>query len=656
MEDTARWIESLFGASSRLATQIVEYEPRAVQTRMAQRVLEAVQGQRSLVVEAPTGTGKTLAYLLPVLAMGQSVIVSTATKALQDQIFDKDLPLLRRVTGRIFTASTLKGRSNYLCLYRFAAFQKQGMLVHRSERRWSGLVAEWAASTEQGDREELGDLPENLSFWKEISAGGDHCLGRRCSHYEPCFLTRARERAQKADLVVVNHHLFFADLALREGGYGKLLPDHQVVVFDEAHKIPDVVTQFFGWHISNHQMRELVADCRRESQEVGADDPPLMLALSDLEMAGQGLREAFPNENRRDGISPEDLERSGAIGQALHQLESTLQHLLRMLEPHAVRSAGLGACGHRVVASLETLGWIRSMEDPARVYWYETRERGVFLTASPLETGPTLKELLYPRVKTAIFTSATLATGGKQGGFAYLLDQLGLGAGEVVTEQLPLVFNYPQRAILYLPESMPEPDDPLFPAAVAEEIFALLEAAAGRTLCLFTSQRMLEHVRQALSGRIPFPLLVQGERSKGALLEAFRVQNDSVLLGLSSFWEGVDVPGDALSMVIIDRLPFVSPADPLVVARGRWLELNKRNPFMEMFIPRAILSLKQGLGRLLRRSTDRGGMAILDVRLTQKRYGRQLLEALPPARIVRDRASVRHFFMKQDAVAGPPQQ
>ncbi|MEO5340395.1 MAG: ATP-dependent DNA helicase [Magnetococcus sp. MYC-9] len=645
METAAAWIQTLFGSSSRLAARIADYEPRAVQSRMALRVVEAVQAKQSLVVEAPTGTGKTLAYLLPLLAMGQSVIVSTATKALQDQIFDKDLPLLRQVVEREFTASCLKGRGNYLCLYRFETFRNQGMRVPPSERHWAERVVDWAAQTGIGDREELDTLPDNLGFWKEISAGGDHCLGRRCAHYEACFLTRAREQAKKSDLVVVNHHLFFADLSLREGGFGELLPDHSVVVFDEAHKIPDIVTQFFGWSISNHQLRDLAADCRRESQEVGADDPMLIMALPELEQAGQRLREAFPTGNRREGMTPQDLDREGAAGRALVQVENSLHQLLKMLEPHVVRSAGLAACSHRAVALLESSGWIRSMEDPARVYWYETRERGIFLTASPLETGPTLKELLYPRVQTAIFTSATLATGGgTRGAFTFLLDQLGLTEGQVLTEQLPLVFDYPRRAILYLPEQLPEPDAPGFPTALVEEIVALLEAASGRTLCLFTSQRMLEFVRQGLSGRIRFPLLVQGERSKGALLESFRVQNASVLLGLSSFWEGVDVPGDALSMVIIDRLPFVSPADPLVAARGRWLELNKRNPFKEMFIPRAILSLKQGVGRLLRRNSDRGGMAILDVRLTQKGYGRQLLEALPPARIVRDLASVQHFF------------
>ncbi|MBF0098154.1 MAG: ATP-dependent DNA helicase [Magnetococcales bacterium] len=638
------WIHALFGAESLLARHIAAYEPRTVQTRMAQQVVQAVQSEQSLIVEAPTGTGKTLAYLLPLLAMGESLIVSTATKALQEQIFNKDIPLLRQVVGRPFSATLLKGRGNYLCRSRFNSFRHLGGAISPRERTWANKVIAWSDRTETGDREELLDLPDNLTFWPEISAGGDHCPGRRCAQYEACFLTVVRERARKSQLVVVNHHLFFADLALRDGGFGELLPDHGVVVFDEAHKIPDVVTQFFGWSLSNHQLRELAQDCSREAHEIGADDPALILALPDLEVAGQHLRDAFPTENRRDGLTPADMARDSLPGQALLQIEAALHHLLKVLEPHRERSVGLANCGRRTTELLETSGRIRSIEDPARIYWYETRERGIFLTASPLETGPTLRELLYPRVKSAIFTSATLATGSQGDGFSFLLDQLGLERQQTLCEQLPLVFDYRQQAILYLPEQIPEPDDPQFPAALITEIAALLQAARGRTLCLFTSQRMLERVRQGLHGRVPFTLLVQGEMAKGALLERFRKENSSVLLGLSSFWEGVDVPGDALSMVIIDRLPFVSPVDPLVAARSRWLEINRRNPFQEMFIPKAVLSLKQGVGRLLRRSSDRGGMAILDIRLTQKPYGRQLLSALPPARIVRHHRDVEHFF------------
>ena len=657
MQNTETFIKKLFGTESRLANHITAYEPRPVQSRMAHLVVNAVLAKGHLMVEAPTGTGKTLAYLLPLLAMNKKMIISTATKNLQDQIFNKDVPLLRKVvanqstsdpehnnTPPPFSAVTLKGRANYLCLYRFKLFQQSGMVVSRREKQWPAVVENWTTQTLSGDREELHTLPEQLTFWKEISAGGDHCTGRRCADYDACFLVKVREKAKKSDLVLVNHHLFFADLALKEEGFGELLPDHDIVVFDEAHKIPDVVTQFFGRGVSNYQLRELSQDCRKEAIELGADDPMVLLALPPLDEAATQLREAFPKENKRDGLTPQDLSRESDAGKALIQVEKTLHHLLKMLEPHLTRSVGLAMIGRRAEAILENSGWMRCMDDTQRVYWYETRDRGIFLTASPLETGPTLQEILYPRLHTAIFTSATLATGGQRGGFRFSLEQLGLAEETITTEWLPQVFDYRNRAILYLPEQMPEPNDPAFPAAAVEEICGLLDAASGRALCLFTSSRMMELVRDGLKDRIPYPLLVQGERSKGALLETFSKTKSSVLLGMASFWEGVDVPGEALSLVVIDRLPFISPADPLVAARSRWLQSNGHNSFMDLFVPRAVLSLKQGLGRLMRRSSDRGAMAILDVRLTRKRYGRQFLEALPSAMIVRNHGAVRHFF------------
>lgn len=642
MDDSHELIQTLFGPKGRLAESIPGYESRPAQNRMAELVVDAVVAERSLVVEAATGTGKTYAYLLPLLFMKQQLIVSTATKALQGQIFEKDVPLLRRVLGVNFSATTLKGRGNYLCRHRFRVFRLQGMMVSKYESKWPEVVEQWVHETHSGDRDELDELPDYLSFWKDISCGGDHCTGRKCGDFEECFLNKAREKAKKTDLVVVNHHLFFADLAVREGGFGEILPNHEIVVFDEAHRIPDVVTTFFGWEISNHKLRELASDIRRESKEIGADDPVLILALPALEEAANRLRQAFPSENRRDGLTPYDMQ--GEPGRALVHAEGTLHNLLGVLEPHRDRSAGLASCGRRVEEMLRTSGWIRTLDDPGRVYWYETRDKGIFLTASPLETGPTLQELLYPRLKTAIFTSATLATGVGVEGFSFLLDQLGLDVAKTVSERLPAVFDYANRTSLYLPNQLPEPNNPMFPQAITEEILSLLEISSGRALCLFTSLRMLNSVYEGLKGRINYPLLVQGQASKGALLDSFREQTSSVLLGMASFWEGVDIPGESLSMVIVDRLPFVTPADPLVAARGRWLESNRRNAFMELHMPRAILSLKQGLGRLLRRSTDRGVMVVLDVRLTKKRYGKQFLQVLPPSPIVQNREAVRRFF------------
>ena len=642
IDDIDGLIDRLFGPESPLAKRIHGYETRPVQARMAHLVTTTMAGGGRLLVEAPTGTGKTLAYLLPPLATGRRLVVSTATKALQDQIIAKDVPLLRDAVGRPFTAAALKGRGNYLCLHRYRAFEQGGAPVARRERQWPLLVHAWSRHTSTGDRDEMSDLPERLSFWPEISAGGDHCLGRRCPDFEACWLTLARNRARKVDLVVVNHHLYFADLAVREDGFGEILPGHDLVVFDEAHRIPDVVTRFFGMEISNYKLRELAHDCRVECDALGADDQDLMATLPLLEEAAHRLRNAFPAENRREALEAADLEREA--GRALVAAEGALYRLVRAIEPHRVRSPGMAACGRRAEELLSVSGHIRTLEDPRRVYWYETRGRGVFLTASPLETGPTLRGLLYPRVKSIVFTSATLATGTGNSGFSFFLTQLGLAAEEAVSHRLPPAFDYRRQALLYLPMELPDPGDGAFPAAAIETIYALLLASSGRALCLFTSFRMMEAVQAGLSGRVPYTLLMQGEGSKNALLEAFRQEQASVLLGVASFWEGVDVPGEALSMVIIDRLPFASPGDPLVAARSRWLEANGANPFMEMSLPQAILALKQGLGRLLRGATDRGVMVVLDGRISRKWYGRFFLGGLPAAPITHELEAVNRFF------------
>ncbi len=635
-------IDGLFGPSSTLARQIDDYEPRPVQAQMARLVTKAVLHGQRLLVEAPTGTGKTLAYLLPLLALGKRLVVSTATKALQDQIVTKDIPLLKRTTGRPFSAAVLKGRGNYLCRHRHRIFEQGGFMVARRERDWIAPVRAWAQRTGTGDRDEIANLPERLAFWPDISAGGDHCPGRRCADYDHCYLTLARNRARKVDLVVVNHHLYFADLSVKEGGFGDILPEHDQVVFDEAHRIPDVVTQFFGMEISNYKLRELAGDCRREFDAVGADDAGLLALLPLLEETAKRLRGAFPEENGRDGLSPADLEREA--GRALVAVEGALYQLVQALEPHRIRSPGMAAIGRRAEMLLDTSGRIRTLEDPQRVYWYETRGRGVFLSASPLETGPTLRELLYPRVRSVVFTSATLATGSGTAGFSFFLNHLGLSNQEVISHRLPPSFDYERQSLLYLPTQLPDPGHDAFAEAAVASIRALLLASSGRALCLFTSFRMMETVRDGLYGQIPYTLLVQGEGSKNALLKTFRNDHDSVLLGVASFWEGVDVPGESLSIVIIDRLPFASPADPMVAARSRWLQANGLNPFMEMSLPRAILSLKQGLGRLLRGRNDRGVMVVLDGRLQRKWYGRRFLAGLPATPITHDLEAVYRFF------------
>lgn len=645
MNDIDLLIQTLFGPQSLLAQTIPHYEAREAQTRMARRVAEASLNEQSLLVEAATGTGKTLAYLLPLLALGRKVVVATATKALQDQIVEKDLPLIRRIMAKPFTFTSLKGRANYLCLTRFR-LASHGGTVSAQERPWLAQVKAWVPETSTGDRDELQDLPEHLSFWFDISAGGDHCIGRKCADYDDCFLSKARQRAKKVDLVVVNHHLYFADLAVREGGFGEILPSHDVAVFDEAHRIPDVVTAFFGAEISNLQISELVRDSRLEFDASRIDDPMLYHVLPLLEEAAHALRAVFPTENCRDGLADQDM--NGPPGQAVLGLESVLYHYREVMEPHRGRSTTMAALFRRCETLLESSGLIRSLDDPSRVHWFETRGRGLFLRASPLETGPTLRTLLYPLLKTAIFTSATLSTGSGPQGFAYFREQLGLNHPRVTVEHLPPPFDHRRQTLLFVPRDLPEPNDPRYPDAVGNEIEQLIRVSRGRALCLFTSNRMMHLVGERLRvGNMPYPVMMQGEQSKGALLAAFKTDISSVLLGVASFWEGVDVPGEALSLVVVDRLPFASPSDPLVAARSRWLKAQNHNPFARMSVPQAIITLKQGVGRLLRRQSDRGVMVVLDGRIVSKSYGRQFIAALPPAPLTHDRREVGRFFANE---------
>lgn len=650
MDEIESWTHALFGPQSALAQCLESYEPRAAQVRMAELVARAAHQQDLLIVEAGTGTGKTLAYMLPLLAMGKKVVVSTATKALQDQILEKDLPLLRQVVGSRFSATLLKGRANYLCLHRLTQMRANRSLLRHEARAWLEAIEQWSSTTVQGDRDELKELPERLDIWPELSTNGDDCLGQECPDLQACYLFKARARAKEAQLVVVNHHLFFADLAVREGGFGEILPEYQVVVFDEAHQIPDVVTRFFGLEVSNFQMLELARDCRREMDMVGMDDLDLLHHLTVIEERAALLRSAFPVENVRDALAPHHLQEEP--GRALVMAEQALHKLAELLEPHLERSAGMASCGRRLEKLLIASGSIRTLDDPARVYWYETRNRGVFLQASPLNVGLTMQEMLYPRVQCAVFTSATLATGQGEKGFHYFMQQLGLDAQVATCEQLPPVFDYGTQARLYLPRRLPEPTAPGFTAMFMEELVDLLHASRGRALCLFTSYRMMGQVQQLLPSRIPYPVYVQGERPKRALLEMFKNHEASVLLGTSTFWEGVDIPGAALSMVVIDRLPFTPPDDPISAARNRYCESEGGNPFMQLSVPQAILTLKQGAGRLLRRRSDRGVIAVLDTRISRRPYGKRFINGLPPATCIYDLQEVQHFFA-QEPTASP---
>ncbi|MBF0307941.1 MAG: ATP-dependent DNA helicase [Magnetococcales bacterium] len=641
-------VNKLLGPESPWARAHGGYEPRPAQWRMATGVIRTIAEPRVFLVEAGTGTGKTVAYLLPLLSRSSKAIISTATKALQDQIMEQELPKLQAALGANLNVALLKGRANYLCLYRLRQFRTHYPLLRGADRRWFEVLDRWSNTSSTGDRDEINGLPESLPMWGALHAGGERCLGKGCPDYDDCFLLKARERALKARLVVVNHHLFFADLSLKEEGFGELLPKCDLVVFDEAHQLPDVVTRFFCWELSNFRLMELARDTRAEFQEA-ADDTRVSEAATVLEEAATVLRNAFPAEDNKKGLEPEDMNREP--GRALIKCESALQELMQALEPHRSRGTGIAACGRRAEELLEVAGHLRTLDDPERAYWWESRGKGILLQAAPLSVADTLKDNLFPRFKSLIFTSATLATSQGADAFQYQIRQLGCEPEKTATEQLATSFDWSRQTLLYVPGEFVEPDHPSYPQAVAEELKRLLQASRGRALCLFTSFRMLEGVRQELLKSLPYPLLWQGQSAKRELLDQFRREEASVLLGTGTFWEGVDVPGAALSLVVVDRLPFPSPGDPLIAARSRYIRHQGGDPFRDLSLPKAVLTLKQGLGRLLRRKDDRGAMAILDVRFMNRPYGRQFRAGLPPVRITRDLEEMRRFFH----VDPPPQ-
>ncbi|MGN7612179.1 ATP-dependent DNA helicase [Magnetococcales bacterium HHB-1] len=639
--DVKSLIRDLFSKESALAATIPNYEIRQTQVRMAFQVVHAVQEKKSLIVEAGTGTGKTLGYLLPLLACGYRVIVSTATRSLQDQIWEKDTPLLRHILDRPLKVTILKGRQNYLCQSRLKS-AKQGLLQvsQDSQSSWESIL-DWSEQTDFGDRDELTEVPIDFPLWRDLNAGHNDCSGKQCDDFETCYLTRARDRAMKADLILVNHHLFCADLAMRGEGFGRILPDCDVAVFDEAHRLPDVATEFFGDELSNLALSELVNDTRLAMGEQDLAEENLFDALEVLEVAATRLRNVFPMDEQRDAM-PSPLV--GPLKEVLDFVEDTLSNFKHALEPHQGQGVTLAQCGRRAMRLLEICRRFLREEDPSYAYWYQIRPRSVVLHASPLNVGPLLRESMIDRVTSTIYTSATLSTSKGTDGFTYFFSQSGAPQGGTLVDQLPPAFDYQEQSLFYLPPSMPEPNNEAFPDAVVREIEQLITVSKGRAFCLFTSYRMLNYTRDALRDRIPYQILAQGENSRSALLEAFKEDKHSVLLGASSFWEGVDVPGEALSLVIIDRIPFESPDDPLFRARADYASAQNLHPFQHLTLPRAVIALKQGVGRLIRTSSDKGVIALLDSRIVHRRYGPRIQESLPPAPVTRNIQDVARFF------------
>lgn len=628
-------VEDVLGPEGALSRVLEGYEHRPEQLSMAREVEKALVDRAYLLAEAGTGTGKTLAYLVPALQSGRKVVVSTATKTLQEQIFFKDLPLLRDKVGLSFEAAYLKGRSNYLCAHRFEAFDLDPIFSARDDAsRWPKLRS-WAFETTTGDRAEL-DLPDDFATWARLSTTSETCLGQKCPLYETCFVTRARRLAEAADLVVVNHHLFFADLALRtrsgvDKGLG-VLPRYEAVVFDEAHALEDVATDFFGVQVSTYRLDDLAVDAMealpKEDERSGL--------VSALALTLRGRAEALAKAASRSlGLKGSEALRLG--NEDFSRLSRELSDVDESLSALGTLSASedepaLQSVRRRAGELAGELEFLRRADSIDHVYWAEARGRGTFFRAAPIEISEELQKRLYSAVDTVVFTSATLTA---QGRFDFFASRVGLSGGEQAPTARKVAvaspFDFPRQAALYLPPELPEPNQPGFTEAVAEELVALANLTGGRAFALFTSLRQLDAVYTLAHHRLPFQVLKQGDRPKSALLEEFRME-PSVLFASHSFWEGVDVPGEALSLVVIDRLPFASPGDPLVAARIDQLRARGQEPFSGYQIPQAAIALRQGFGRLIRTRKDRGVVALLDRRITSKAYGRAFLQSLPKAR------------------------
>ncbi len=615
------------------------YEPRPGQLTMSEAVGAAIRHGHHLLMEAPTGIGKTFAYLVPAIESGRKVVVSTGTKNLQEQLFFKDIPALSRVLGRPITAAYMKGRENYLCIKRAREFGEQPLFEDMDEVDSHSQVARWSRETSTGDRGELADLPERLQFWDRINARADTCLGQKCPDFEPCFLTLMRRRAAEAQIVVVNHHLLLADLLLKDHAFGQVIPDYSVLILDEAHVLEDVATIHLGSSVSRGAIDRLAADL-----EAGISDPELRRLAGSLRDSAKGffgiMRDRtgrFPLEEYRH----DDLwKRAGAdLREALSLCESAIRRSDGVLGD-GPDTAALGRRVEQLQGTLDRI--LRAVPvdgSGPTVTWGELRGRGISLHVSMVDVSDALRQMLFSRVPTVVLTSATLAVAGS---FDFVHRRLGID--EAVDLALESPFDPARQTVLYVPRDLPEPSSRDFVPGMAARLRDLLAITEGRAFVLFTSYVNLRKVRESLAGDLPYPILVQGESSRHALLETFRSTAGAVLLATSSFWHGVDVQGDALSLVVIDKLPFDVPSDPIVAARIDAIREAGGAPFPDYQIPTAVIDLKQGLGRLIRSSRDRGILAVMDSRLMTRSYGRVFLGSLPPYPITHDIEAVRDFF------------
>lgn len=630
-------LTDVFSATGLLARALPGYAPRAAQRDMAEAVAASLRDGATLVVEAGTGTGKTFAYLAPVLLSGRKVIVSTGTKHLQDQLFDRDLPTVRQALGVNARTALLKGRANYLCLHRLDLAMAEGRFASRTQAAELEAVRGWAGRTRSGDIRELAEVAEDSLLWPRVTSTSDNCVGGDCPNFNDCFVVKARRAAQDADLLVINHHLLFADMALKEEGFGELLPGVDAVIVDEAHQIPEVASQFFGVSLGSRQLAGLARDAVQEHLREAGDMADLPAAAAALEQAVGELRLALGAGNRRQPWAAVADDRR--VRAALDALGEQLESLRAWLKAAAPRGRGLENCWQRAERLAARLQLTAGQPPQEHVHWFETFTRSFAIHCTPLSVAPQFRARLDALDNTWIFTSATLAVGES---FDHYVAALGLDRPRTLRLESP--FDYAHHALLYLPPDMPDPRADAYTAAVVRVAREAVAASGGRAFLLFTSHRALQEAAAALDGSIEYPLLVQGQAPRAELLARFRRLGNAVLLGTGSFWEGVDVRGAALSLVLIDKLPFASPGDPVLQARIDALRAAGGNPFVDFQIPDAVIALKQGVGRLIRDVDDRGVLVLCDPRLLGKSYGRIFRASLPSMPATRRLDDVREFF------------
>lgn len=649
-------IDRLFGTDGSLGHAVGGYRPRQSQTEMAKAIAQAIAEQKTLIAEAGTGTGKTFAYLVPALLWGGKVIVSTGTKNLQDQLYLRDIPTVRKALGAPVSVALLKGRANYVCHFHLERTLQNGRLTSRDDVGHLREISRFMKTTASGDKAELSKVPETALIWNLVTSTRDTCLGAECQFYQDCFVMKARKEAQQADVVVVNHHLFFADVALKDTGVAELLPSANTIIFDEAHQLPDTATLFFGETTSTSQVLELCRDVLAEGLSHARDGADWAAVVLRVERAARDLRLAFPQDVVRLAVN--QIAPSSVFFPALEKLKEELQGMIATLETQAERAETIEQCRVRAIElSTRLAAWNvkgddrRAAEDAQeRVLWVEAFSSSLQLHQTPLSIAPIFSKQREGASRAWIFTSATLAV---KNDFNHYTSQMGLQ--DELAQSWPSPFDYQRQGLLYVPTNLPQPNSPDYTDAVIDAALPVIEAAGGRTFLLCTTIRAVNRAAERLRAefekrKLPFPLFVQGEAGRTELLDRFRAAGNAVLIGSQSFWEGVDVRGEALSVVIIDKLPFAPPDDPVLAARISALEKKGLNGFMHHQLPEAIINLKQGAGRLIRDETDRGVLMICDPRLISKPYGKRIWQSLPPFKRTRELTAVKDFLENNHVV------